>query len=103
MQIGDSTRDWAIEELEMTEADIFEPEDNIRIGCWYLSKLYREFGNLDLVITAYNGGSGNVKKWLANQKYSKDGENLHTIPFKETSSYVDKVKHNYEMYKKIYN
>ena len=103
MQIGDSTRDWAIEELEMTEADIFKPQDNIRIGCWYLNRLYKEFGNLDLVIAAYNGGSGNVKKWLADQKYSNDGENLHTIPFKETSTYLDKVKRNYEMYKKIYN
>lgn len=103
MQIGDGTRDWAIEELSIEDVDIFEPEDNIRIGCWYLNKLYREFGDLDLVIAAYNGGSGNVKKWLADEEYSEDGENLHTIPFKETSAYVEKVKYNYEMYKKIYN
>ena len=85
------------------DADIFEPEDNIRIGCWYLNRLYREFGDLDLVIAAYNGGSGNVKKWLADEEFSSDGENLETIPFKETASYVEKVKYNYEMYKKIYN
>ena len=103
MQIGDGTRDWAMEELDIKDADIFEPEDNIRIGCWYLNKLYREFGDIDLVIAAYNGGSGNVKKWLADEAYSQDGENLHTIPFKETSAYVEKVKHNYEMYKIIYN
>ena len=103
MQIGDSTRDWAIEELEMNNADIFNPQDNIRIGCWYLNKLYKEFGSLDLVIAAYNGGSGNVKKWLVDEEYSKDGESLHTIPFKETAAYVEKVKHNYEMYEKIYN
>lgn len=103
MQIGDSTRDWAIEELDMEDVDIFEPRDNIRIGCWYLNKLYREFGSLDLVIAAYNGGSGNVKKWLSDKDYSHDGESLHTIPFKETSAYIDKVKHNYEMYSKIYN
>ena len=103
MQIGDSTRDWAIEELEMNNADIFNPQDNIRIGCWYLNKLYKEFGSLDLVIAAYNGGSGNVKKWLVDEEYSKDGESLHTIPFKETATYVEKVKHNYEMYEKIYN
>lgn len=103
MQIGDITRDWAIEELEMGETDIFNPKDNIKIGCWYLNRLFREFGELDLVIAAYNGGSGNVKKWLNDRDYSHNGEKLHTIPFKETSSYLDKVKHNYEMYKKIYN
>lgn len=58
---------------------------------------------MDLVIAAYNGGSGNVKKWLADEEFSSDGENLETIPFKETASYVEKVKYNYEMYKKIYN
>lgn len=58
---------------------------------------------MDLVIAAYNGGSGNVKKWLEDEEFSSDGENLETIPFKETASYVEKVKYNYEMYKKIYN
>ena len=95
MQIGDGTRDWAAEELKLGKVDIFKPQDNIR--------LYREFGDLDLVIAAYNGGSGNVKKWLADEEFSSDGENLETIPFKETASYVEKVKYNYEMYKKIYN
>lgn len=103
MQISDITRDWAIEELELGEIDIFDPEVNIRIGCWYINKLYKEFGKLDLVIAAYNGGSGNVKKWLNNDNYSKDGQKLHSIPFKETSNYVKKVSKNYEKYNKIYS
>jgi soluble lytic murein transglycosylase len=102
MQIRDITRDWAAEELKIKDVDIFDPETNIRIGCWYLSKLYDEFGKLDLVIAAYNGGSGNVKKWLEDDKYSKDGENLHSIPFDQTSNYVDKVKKYYKEYKRIY-
>ena len=93
---------WGAEELNLKNVDIFDPETNIRLGCWYLSKLYKEFGKLDLVIAAYNGGSGNVKKWLENNEYSKDGENLHDIPFKQTSKYVEKVKNNYEHYNKIY-
>ncbi|MBU5307605.1 lytic transglycosylase domain-containing protein [Clostridioides mangenotii] len=102
MQIRDITRDWAAEELDLKNVDIFDPETNIRIGCWYLSKLYKEFGRLDLVIAAYNGGSGNVRKWLNDDKYSKDGENLHSIPFDQTSNYVKKVKKNYREYKNIY-
>lgn len=103
MQISDITRDWAIEELRLGEIDIFEPETNIKIGCWYLNKLYNEFGDKDLVIAAYNGGSGNVRKWLENKDYSRDGERLHNIPFQETSNYADKVNKNYEMYNKIYS
>ena len=91
MQIADITRDWAIEELELNDdIDIYDPETNIRVGCWYLNTLYKEFGKTELVIAAYNGGSGNVKKWLGDEEYSNDGENLHTIPFLETDRYITK-------------
>lgn len=103
MQISDITRDWAIDELQLGNIDIYDPEVNIKIGCWYLNKLYKEFGSLDLVIAAYNGGSGNVSRWLKNSEYSNDGKKLHSIPFRETSSYVNKVKNNYEHYNEIYS
>ncbi len=103
MQISDITREWAKEELNLGEIDIFDPETNIKIGCWYLSKLYREFGRLDLVIAAYNGGSGNVSKWLNDYTYSKDGKSLDVIPFEETSTYVKRITKSYKMYNKLYN
>ena len=102
MQISDITRDWAIEELQLGDIDIFDPDINIKIGCWYLNKLYKQFGTLDLAIAAYNGGSGNVRNWLGNEEYSKNGE-LYNIPFPETSNYVVKVKKNYENYNMLYN
>ena len=104
MQIADVTKDWAIERLDLDkDIDIYDPETNIKIGCWFLNTLYKEFGKTDLVIAAYNGGTGNVKKWLMDENYSKDGENLHEIPFSETNGYVTKVKKNYEQYKKLYS
>lgn len=104
MQIADITRDWAIEELELSDdINIYDPETNIRIGCWYLNTLYKEFGKTELVIAAYNGGSGNVKKWLDNEEYSKDGENLHVIPFSETDKYVIKVNKYYKQYNMLYS
>ncbi|MBC6695946.1 lytic transglycosylase domain-containing protein [Terrisporobacter mayombei] len=103
MQIADITRDWAIEELELSEdIDIYDPETNIRIGCWYLNRLYKEFGDTELVIMSYNGGSGNVKKWLSDKEYSHDGENIHTIPFPETDRYLGKVKKYHVQYNKLY-
>ncbi len=103
MQISDITRDWAIDELELDNIDIYDPEINIKIGCWYINKLYKEFGNLDLVIAAYNGGSGNVTRWLGKNEYSKDGKKLDNIPFQETEYYVKKVKNNYDKYNEIYS
>ena len=102
MQISCITQKWAEDELELEKVDIFDPETNIRIGCWYLSKLCKEFDNLELVIAAYNGGSGNVRKWLSNKAYSKDGNRLHEIPFNETKNYLGKVKQNYLIYKSLY-
>lgn len=102
MQISEITQNWAQEELGLENIDIFDPETNINIGCWYLNKLFKEFNDLDLVITAYNGGSGNVSKWLKNDAYSRDGNKLHEIPFEETKNYLEKVKENYRVYKALY-
>lgn len=106
MQIGPKTGEWASQELGIESYDesmLFQPDVNIRIGAWYLNKLRGEFGdNLDLILAAYNGGSGNVQKWRLDERYSKDGVNLDRIPFKETEEYVKKVKLNIKIYRTIY-
>jgi soluble lytic murein transglycosylase len=64
----------------------------------------KEFNdNIDLVIAAYNGGSGNVKEWLSNRNYSKSGYSLDKIPFSETERFVKRVKNYYYVYTKLYN
>ncbi|WZL75015.1 lytic transglycosylase domain-containing protein [Clostridiaceae bacterium 35-E11] len=106
MQIASITGKWASEELNIdnyTEEMLFVPDTNIRIGCWYLNKLRKEFaGNVQLILAAYNGGSGNVSKWLKDTRYSQDGKTLKDIPFPETKLYVEKVVKNYKIYKIIY-
>ena len=105
MQITALTASWATKELKIEEdIDIHDPKTNIMIGTWYLSRLEKEFdGDLHLLISAYNGGSGNVRKWLNSPKYSNDGKSLKSIPFKETSQYTEKVLRNYRKYKELYN
>lgn len=107
MQIGPTTGRWAGEELNITnynENMLFIPEINIRIGSWYLARLKTEFGdNLDLVLAAYNAGSGNVRKWRLDDLYSKDGISLDKIPFKETAEYLVRVKSNLKIYNLVYN
>lgn len=107
MQIMPDTGKWIAEKLELTnfkEEIIADPEMNIRMGTWYLKKLSNDFnGDYILILAAYNGGPGNVTKWLEDEKYSSDGENLHKIPFKETKSYVQRVKFNHKIYRYLYN
>lgn len=107
MQITANTGQWIAEQMQLKDFEIeklYEPEYNIHMGCWYLNNLKKEFNNnMDLVLAAYNGGRGNVQKWLNDYNHSKDGKNLHYIPFKETDKYVKKVKVNYKVYRFLYN
>jgi len=106
MQITPKTGQWGSEVLGMEnykEDDLYDPETNIKLGTWYISRLMEEFdGDISLALAAYNGGSGNVKKWLEDTRYSLDGENLHNIPFEETENYLERVNKNYKVYSKIY-
>ncbi|WP_010165849.1 lytic transglycosylase domain-containing protein [Candidatus Epulonipiscium viviparus] len=106
MQIMEPTGLWAATELKIenyTADDLFDPYINMQIGTWYISRLIRNYdNNIDLALAAYNGGSGNVAKWLNNTQYSHDGQTLHTIPFKETHNYVIKVNFHYFVYRVLY-
>jgi len=105
MQITEGTGKWSAEKIglkDFTADMLFDPEININIGCWYLSRLYGEFGDTDLALAAYNAGSGNVSKWLNDRELSSTGRTLDRIPFKETEKYLKKVRNSYLIYKKLY-
>ncbi|SHE69430.1 soluble lytic murein transglycosylase [Caldanaerobius fijiensis DSM 17918] len=105
MQITPETGRWIASELKIADYNdnmLFDPETNIMMGTWYLRNLSDEFGDVKLVIAAYNGGRGNVEEWLKNKKYSKDGRNLDNIPYLETDIYTQRVLKNYKIYRALY-
>jgi len=105
MQITDKTGEWAAFEIKLANyknSDLFNPDTNIHIGCWYLRWLIDNLKDVDLAIAAYNGGIGNVMEWLNDKNLSSTGFILDKIPFKETERYVVKVKNYYYVYKKLY-
>ncbi|HNU79796.1 MAG TPA: lytic transglycosylase domain-containing protein, partial [Bacillota bacterium] len=82
---------------------LFDPETNIMLGSWYIEHLTNYYkGSFELVFAAYNGGRGNVDKWLKDKNLSSDGITLDTIPFSETKNYLEKLRKNYNIYKIIY-
>ena len=100
MQIMPDTADWVAGRLgfEHDEKRIFEPEYNIRIGCYLLSYLLDRYdGELTFALAAYNAGHSRVDSWLENDELF-DGEKLN-IPITETKNYVEKVLDAYEKYK----
>ncbi len=83
------------------EADIFDPETNIRYGVYYLSYLYERFGVWETAYAGYNAGPNIVARWLEDTAYSTDGETLTHIPYTETANYVVKVSNARERYHKL--
>lgn len=105
MQITEDTGKWIAGQMgieNFSDDMLYDEKLNIKMGCWYLKNLYEEFGDRDLVISAYNAGRGNVQKWLKDHNYSKNGKDIHNIPFPETENYVKKVNLYYKIYKYLY-
>ncbi|GAB6099256.1 lytic transglycosylase domain-containing protein [Halanaerocella petrolearia] len=106
MQIMPKTGIWISDMLEedFITGDLYKPEINIKYGCWYLSWLQNKFkGELAVTLAAYNGGFGNVNKWLNSNQWDGKHENVHKIPFAQTRGYVNKVIKVYRKYKFIYS
>lgn len=105
MQILPDTAGWIAGKFdeEYVEGSLFDPETNIRYGCWYLGFLMNRYdGNMRCSSSAYHAGQGTVDKWLADPMYSTDGKTLSNIPSDVTGTYVDRVLKYYEGYEKIY-
>jgi soluble lytic murein transglycosylase-like protein len=81
--------------------DLHHPATNLAMAQDYLNYLSKRLeGNLLLVAAAYNGGIGNVQRWIA-KGVTPDHDPLlwlESIPFDETRDYVEKIMLNYWLY-----
>ncbi len=50
---------------------LFDPGSNILLGTYYLDKLVRHFGDLNLALEAYNHGPSQLKKYLRKGRHPK--------------------------------
>ncbi len=105
MQITPETAKWLSEKMgeEYTEDKMFDPEQNIKYGTYYLKFLRDYYKSEDYAIIAYNAGIGNVDGWIANNILSGDIKDYENIPFAETRNYIKKVREQYRLNKKIYD
>ena len=104
MQIVPPTAKWVAKQIDMSEYSLTNPEDNIKIGTWYLSHNHHRYKDDSLLaVASYNAGTGNVNDWI--QRYDlNDRDNfVEQIPFPETKDYVEGVFGNYWNYLRLYN
>lgn len=73
--------------------DLGTPQINISYGSFYLRYLLDRYGgNETLAIAAYNGGEGNVDRWIVDAGAKGKAFKVDDIPFAETRAYVDRVE-----------
>ncbi|MBR6954250.1 MAG: lytic transglycosylase domain-containing protein [Clostridia bacterium] len=109
MQLMEKTADWINDQYlhipGYTYQLMWDPEMNIRFGCWYLSYLSRLFGGDPVSVTAaYHAGQSTVRNWLANSAVSDDGLTLQAdrIPASDTRHYAGKVMRDFAIYDALY-
>ena len=105
MQLMPATAEWIAGKFGETYAEgcLFDPDTNVKYGCWYLGYLIRRFdGSLTCATAAYHAGQGQVDEWLKNPEYSPDGRMLTLIPSEKTDTYVKRVLKYYEKYCELY-
>ena len=104
MQIMPDTFDWI--NMKLREDNSYsmatDPETNIKYGCYLYGYLLSKYGRVQEALAAYHAGLGNVDKWLSDERYSSDGETLHTIPFPTTNKYIKKVMLTEKIYENLY-
>ena len=104
MQLLDDTARHSAEVIDMD----YYPEKlndinyNLKLGVGYYNYLIKYYNNQKLALAAYNGGVGNVDKWIKEGILDKENPDISKIPFEETRQYVTKVESTYDVYKTFY-
>ena len=104
MQLVPPTASWVAEQIQLADYSLTNPEDNIRLGSWYLSHNHHRYDNNSLLaIASYNAGTSNVNDWLNRFDINNRDRFVEQIPFPETKDYVEGVFGNYWNYLRLYN
>ena len=105
MQIMPATASHITQDRSLAQANkdrLLDPTFNITLGQDYLTELMgsgEPYGNLFMLTTAYNGGPGNLNRWLASMDFKGDPFLfIESIPAAETRGYIERVVTNYWIY-----
>jgi len=108
MQIMPDTGEWLAgkfdEKQGYTSDVLYQPETNLKYGCWYLNWLMKRYEHdRTLATAAYHAGHGTVDRWLADPSVSSDGKTLSHIPYDSTRTYVARILKACQKYQELYD
>jgi soluble lytic murein transglycosylase len=86
--------------MTITMDDLKDPKTNLTIGARYLDAMHKQLADSPyLALAAYNGGAGNVNKWIGAYGNLPTDEFVERIPFRETRGYVKRVMGTWQTYR----
>jgi soluble lytic murein transglycosylase len=89
--------------IDFVDGDLATPQVNIAYGAYYLRYLLDHYdGNETLALAAYNGGEGNVDRWILEARQSGRPLTISAIPYGETRAYVTRVEGAQTAYRHTY-
>ena len=106
MQIMPGTASHITRDTTLAAANkdkLFDPSYNLTLAQQYLETLMNSAeprGNLYMLTTAYNGGPGNLTRWLDSINFKGDPFLfIESIPAPETRGYIERVLTNFWIYR----
>ncbi|MDD4617325.1 MAG: lytic transglycosylase domain-containing protein, partial [Alphaproteobacteria bacterium] len=81
---------------------LFDPETNVEMGQRYVQALSGTpmiGNNLVYLLAAYNGGPGNLARWMGSADKSDPLLFIESLPVRETRDYVQQILLHFSMYK----
>jgi len=106
MQLLPSTAKWILESKlnqPFHEDDLDDPEVNISLGTWYLRHLLEQVDfDLAKAAAAYNGGPGNLQRWIAASPVTHPVDLPAVLASSETREYLTKVLNSWLAYRWLY-
>jgi soluble lytic murein transglycosylase len=89
--------------IPYTEDMLYEPELNIRLGSWYIGRLYHKFkGQVPLAAGSYNSGPRPVMRWVSQHGHRPIDELVELVSYTQTRGYMKKVTEVYARYLYLY-
>ncbi len=81
---------------------LFDPETNIEIGSYKLSKLFTKYQNWRAVYAAIFIGEDEVDEWMLDDANLAPDGTLESIPDEDTEDFVNKFEKTVDIYRELY-